>query len=103
MGQLTSAKLNLWQKTFYNQKADYQETFSPIVKAETIRIVLNLAVMNNWKLREVDINNAFLNRELNEAVYIHLPKGFDDSSHPKYVCNFKKDPLRIKTSTKSLV
>ena len=69
---------------------DYQETFSPIVKTATIRIILSMAVINNWKLRHVDINCVFLNRELIETVYMPQPEGFVDADHPRYVCKLKK-------------
>ena len=49
---------------------DFKEIFSPVVNAATIIIVLTLAVNNDWKLRQVDINNAFLNGELTETVYM---------------------------------
>lgn len=46
--------------------------------------------MNNWKLRQVDFNNAFLIVELIEIVYtLHL-EGFEDSVHPSYVCKLEK-------------
>lgn len=56
----------------YLQEAgiDFQETFNPVVKPTTIRVVLTLAVSFGWQLRQVDINNAFLNGDLTEEIYM---------------------------------
>ena len=70
-GTINRYKAKLVAKGFLQTEGvDYQETFSPVVKATTIRIVLSMAVMNNWKLRQVDINNAFLNGELTKTIYM---------------------------------
>lgn len=47
----------------YSQVAgvDYHETFSPMVKANTVRTMIGLVVSQKWKLRQIDVNNAFLN------------------------------------------
>ena len=69
---------------------DFTETFSLVVKAVTIRIILTLAVNNDWLLRQVDINNAFLNSELTEMIYMPQPEGFVNKSKPNHICRLKK-------------
>ncbi|KAG8472122.1 hypothetical protein CXB51_036777 [Gossypium anomalum] len=53
---------------------DFHETFSPVVKPATIRVVLALA---GWQLRKININNAFLNGDLFEEIYMVQPLGFE--------------------------
>ncbi|GJW03741.1 retrovirus-related pol polyprotein from transposon RE1 [Tanacetum coccineum] len=60
---------------------DYSHTFSPVVKASTVRIVLSLAVLNNWSLHQLDVKNAFLNGNLTETVFMEQPPGFIDVNH----------------------
>ena len=57
---------------------DYSETFAPVAKLNSIRIPLSLAINSDWPLYQLDIKNAFLNRELVEEVYMELPPGFFD-------------------------
>ncbi|KAH9718448.1 hypothetical protein KPL71_022235 [Citrus sinensis] len=76
--------------SFNSNGVDFKETFSPVVKAATIRIVLTLAVNNNWMLRQVDINNAFLNGDLTEEVYMPQHEGFENKSKPNYICKLNK-------------
>ncbi|KAL6346953.1 hypothetical protein AAG906_006013 [Vitis piasezkii] len=69
---------------------DYFETFSPVVKAATIRIVLTIALSYRWELRQLDVQNAFLNGDLVEQVYMAQPPGFLHPNHPNKVCKLKK-------------
>ncbi|KAI0494791.1 hypothetical protein KFK09_024934 [Dendrobium nobile] len=69
---------------------DYTETFSHEVKLPTIRIMLTLALYNNWTVQQLDVANAFLHGKLTETIYIRQPKGFEDSSKPEHVCRLNK-------------
>nr|GEZ09004.1 ribonuclease H-like domain-containing protein [Tanacetum cinerariifolium] len=64
---------------------DVNETFSPVVKPRTIRMVLSLATSRHWPVHQLDVKNAFLHGDLSETVYMHQPLGFRDSTHPNYV------------------
>ena len=62
----------------YNQREglDYTNTFNPMAKSVSIRIVLSLAAVKGQKLYQMDVNNAFLHGDLDEKVYMSLPPGF---------------------------
>uniref|UniRef100_A0A2N9ITN0 Reverse transcriptase Ty1/copia-type domain-containing protein n=1 Tax=Fagus sylvatica TaxID=28930 RepID=A0A2N9ITN0_FAGSY len=63
-------------KGFHQQHGvDYEETFSPVIKPPTVRLILSLAVAQNWPLRQLDVKNAFLHGTLKEEVYMAQPQG----------------------------
>ena len=55
---------------------DYDETFSPVVRFESIRIVIALAVQFGLKLHQMDVTTAFLNGELKEDIHMKQPEGY---------------------------
>ncbi|GJU61792.1 putative RNA-directed DNA polymerase, partial [Tanacetum coccineum] len=86
-GVIARYKARFVAKGFRQQPGiDFHETFIPVIKSTTIRTVLSLAVTNDWPLRQLDIQNAFLHENLKEQVYMKQPQGFIDPQQPNHVC-----------------
>ena len=57
---------------------DYDETFSPVAKIIIVQVPPILAVNKDWKLWQMDMNNAFLHGELDREIYMNQPNGFEN-------------------------
>lgn len=79
---------------------DYLETFSPVVNPQTIKAVLTIAI-SSLDIRQIDVNNTFLNGELDEAMYIDQPLGFVDTSTSHLVCKLTKVLYGLKQARKA--
>ena len=59
---------------------DYDETFSPVVRFETIRALLAMVPSKHLKVRQLDVKGTYLNGKLTQPIYMEQPVGFDDGS-----------------------
>ena len=80
---------------------DYLETFAPVAKLHTIRILLSLAVNLEWDLWQMDVKNAFLQGELEDEVYMRPPPGMESMVKPGNVLRLRKAIYGLKQSPRA--
>ena len=80
---------------------DFNESFAPVAKLESLRIVLSIACTMDFKLYQMDVKCAFLNGFLNEEVFVEQPKGFQDPHFPDHVLRLKKAVYEMKQAPRA--
>ncbi|RVX04964.1 Retrovirus-related Pol polyprotein from transposon TNT 1-94 [Vitis vinifera] len=80
---------------------DYQETFAPVAKLNTVRVLLSLAANLDWSLHQLDVKNVFLNGDLEEEVYMDIPAGLETTSNFNKVCRLRKSLYGLKQSPRA--
>ena len=70
---------------------DYDETFNPVERMDTIRTALSIATQNQWPLYQMDLKYPFLNGILEEEIYVNQLPRFIVQGQEHKVCKIKKD------------
>ncbi|GKC56678.1 retrovirus-related pol polyprotein from transposon TNT 1-94, partial [Tanacetum coccineum] len=86
----------------YTQKegVDYKETFSPVSRKDSLRIVMALVAHFDLELHQMDVKTAFLNGDLHEDVYMAQPQGFKSKGQEHLVCKLKKSIYGLKQASR---
>ena len=69
---------------------DFNDTFSPTANLTAVQIITTIAVRNDWELKQVDVDAAYLNASLKENIYMCQPKGFKVSGHEDKAIHLKR-------------
>ena len=101
-GQIEKYKASLVEKGFNQQEGiDYNETFSPIAKMNTIRTILSLVASYKWEINQMDVKSDFLNGDINEDIYMQQPPTFVTAKNSNLACKLHKSLYGLKQEPKA--
>jgi hypothetical protein len=99
---VTRNKTRLVAKGYSQVKGlDFGETYAPVARLESIRILLAYATYHGFKLYQMDVKSAFLNGPIKEEVYVEQPLGFEDSEYPNHVYKLSKALYGLKQAPRA--
>ena len=82
---------------------NFEETFVPIARLESIHMTLDFACYKDYKLYQMDVRSVHPNVYIEEEVYVKQPLGFVDPTYSNYVFKLEKALYDLKQAPKSLV
>nr|AEJ07943.1 Ji4 putative pol protein [Zea diploperennis] len=101
-GVVTRNKARLVAKGYSQVEClDFGETYAPVARLESIRILLAYATYHGFKLYQMDVKSAFLNGPIKEEVYVEQPPGFEDSEYPNHVYRLSKALYGLKQAPRA--
>ena len=100
-GSIERYKARLVAQGYSQQRGlDYDETFSPVVRTESVRALIALAAKNNRILHQLDVTTAFLNGTLDEEIYMKQPEGSQIKGNEHLVCKLRKSIYGLKRASR---
>jgi hypothetical protein len=101
-GVVTRNKARLVAKCFAQVTSlDFEETFAPMARLESIRILLAYAAHHSFKLFQMDVKSAFLNGLIKEEVYVEQPLGFENNRYPDHMYKLSKALYGLKQAPRT--
>ena len=98
-GQIDRYKARVVARGFSQRYGiDYEDTFAPVVRLNTLRAMIALAVHKNMQIHQMDVKTAFLNGELKETVYMKQPPGMEEEGKENWVCKVNRSIYGLKQS-----
>ena len=95
-------KVRLVAKSYSQEPGvDFRETFTPVAKFTTLRLLLSLIAENDWELHSMDVKTAFLNGELEEEIYMEFPEGVIAKHPPGHACKLIKAIYGLRQSPRA--
>lgn len=80
---------------------DFNQTFAPVVKLSTLRLILALVAAHDLEVLQVDVKTAFLNGQLDEEIYMRQPEGYVAQEHEREVCRLTKSLYGLKQAPRA--
>ncbi|GJT85228.1 reverse transcriptase domain-containing protein [Tanacetum coccineum] len=101
-GDVLKNKVRLVAKGYRQEEGiDFEESFAPVARIETIRICIANAATKNMIIYQMDVKTAFLNGDLQEEVFVSQPEGFEDQENPTHVYRLKKALYGLKQAPRA--
>lgn len=101
-GKVIRHKARLVTNGYHQQPGlDFKETFSPVIKMTTVRLIMTLALHFSWPIHQLDVKNAFLHGNISEQIHMAQPKGFTNPTRPYHVCLLQKAIYRLRQAPRA--
>ena len=85
------------------QGRDYEETFAPVARMETIQTMLSITAQKKWKVYQMDVKSALLNGVVKEEVYVEQPPGYEIEGQEHKLCKLGESSLWSEASAMRMV